>query len=472
MNLYSHQNTSFELLQANDNFALLMEMGTGKTLPMLKDLYFKIKQGKVKNAVLIAPSGSYRNLYAEIQKWIPDVDAEVFVWVSSASKNKTDFDKFLAQRDKNRILIINIEALSLVASAREGVQEFLKHSPDNFVCVDESQCIKSMSSTRTKFILKIAPLAKYRRIMTGLVSPENPLNVYSQFYFLDPAILGFSNFFSFSARYSITRKMHLRNTRSINVVVGYKNLPELKDKIAQKSYRVRTEDVLDLPEKIYMPIREVELTDVQKRLYKEMKTQAIAQIKDTFITAQISATILTRLHQILMGHVTDEMGLTVEVPTNRVHAVLEILEDHQGKAIIWAPYPRLLEKIYDAIKDEYGTETVVEYWGRTNSNDRVDAVKRFQEDPVCRFFVSNQAVGGEGINLTEANLVIYAANSWKASERQQSEARAHRSGTKHTVTYIDIAANNTMEHKLINALRQKFDLAALVQGDNVKEWLT
>jgi SNF2 family DNA or RNA helicase len=80
-------------------------------------------------------------------------------------------------------------------------------------------------------------------------------------------------------------------------------------------------------------------------------------------------------------------------------------------------------------------------------------------------------VGGEGNTLTAAHLVVYAANSWKNSERQQSEARAHRIGQNSSVTYVDLAVRGSMEEKLIKALRNKMDLAALVSGDKLQEWL-
>jgi SNF2 family DNA or RNA helicase len=202
-----------------------------------------------------------------------------------------------------------------------------------------------------------------------------------------------------------------------------------------------------------------------------MKKWAMTSIGESYVTAQIAAAVLTKLHSILCGHVVDENGELHDIPTQRVDAVKEVLEDHSGKAIIWSPYPRLLSKIATALEEEYGEESTVRYWGETSSDDRVIAVNRFQNDPNCTYFVSNPSVGGEGITLTQATLVIYAANSWKASDRQQSEARAHRAGQTRSVTYVDLAASDTMEHKLIKALRSKFDLAALVTGDKLKDWI-
>lgn len=472
---YKHQMEGARLLAEHDAFALLCEMGTGKSRMLCMDIQYKIERGEIDRVVIVAPSGSYRNWNGELERWLPKEfydSLKIFTWVSSKSSVKKDFKEFLAFKgSKPRILLINVEALSRVDAAKDGLVEFLSGGNAMFA-IDESQCVKSPDSLRTKFILKTGGLAKYRRILTGLVAPENPLNTWSQFYFLDPNILGHKSFFSFRARYAITRKVDFKQGgRPIDVVVGYRHVEELQQKILRKSFRVQTEDVLDLPEKIYMPIRDVRLSMEQLKAYNDIKRLAMTEINGQYVTAQIAAAVLTKLHSVLCGHVVDENGNLHDVPSHRVEAIQEVLADHQGKAIIWAPYPRLLTKIAEALEAEYGAESTVRYWGETSSDDRVAGVKRFQEDPKCRFFVSNPSVGGEGITLTAATLVIYAANSWKASDRQQSEARAHRAGQTRPVVYVDIASKGSMEEKLINALRNKFDLAALVTGDKLKEWL-
>ena len=472
---YPHQLEGARRLAENDAYALLMSMGTGKTYTCLLDIQYKVERGEVDSIVYVAPSGCYRNFAGEIEKWLPEdlrKRLNIFTWVSSKSTVKKELKAFLADTRKVRVLLMNVEALSRVEAAKDGIVELLKSGRSMFI-IDESQCIKAPTSLRTKFILKIAEYAKYRRIMTGLVAPENPLNAFSQFYFLDPKILGHRSFFSFRSRYAVTKKVDFKREggRPVEIVVGYRHVEELQKKILSSAYRVCTEDVLDLPEKVYMPIRDVPLTMEQIKAYGEMKKWAMTSIGESYVTAQIAAAVLTKLHSILCGHVVDENGELHDIPTHRVDAVKEVLEDHSGKAIIWSPYPRLLSKIATALEEEYGKESTVRYWGETKSDDRVIAVDRFQNDPKCRYFVSNPSVGGEGITLTQASLVVYAANSWKASDRQQSEARAHRAGQTKSVAYVDLAARDTMEHKLIKALRSKFDLAALVTGDKLKDWI-
>ncbi len=471
---YKHQLEAARLLAEHDQFALLAEMGAGKSRMIALDFEYKIQHQGLQNLLIVAPSGAYRNWEGELNRWVsPDImkTVRLLTWISGKTKPKdlADFIKIADGRPK--VLLMNVEALSRVVAAREGVEKFLASAPTMWV-IDESQSIKAPGSQRTKFILSVASQAKWRRILTGMVAPENPLNVYSQFQFLDSDILGFRSFFAFRARYSITKKVDFKNgRRPVEIVVGYRNLEELQRSIAKRSFRVRTSDVVDLPPRIYMPMRHVDLTPEQDRAYKEMKKLAMTEINGQFVTAQIAATVLSKLHSILCGHVTDENGNVHDLPSYRVDSLLELLDDHSGKAIIWAPYPRFLEKIAKALEEEYGPESTVRFWGATSNEDRQTGKVRFQEDPKCRWFVSNQSVGGEGNTLTAATLVVYAANSWKNSERQQSEARAHRIGQTQPVTYVDLGCAGSMEERLVQALRNKADLAALISGDRIREWI-
>lgn len=467
---YAHQMEGARLLAEHDSFALLAEMGSGKTRMLCMDFDYKAKHEGLRTLIVSAPAGVYRNWEGELEKWT-STKFRLLTWISGKTK-KDDVKSFLAYEGNHpRVFLVNVEALSVVEAAREILVALLKGG-NAMWAIDESQSIKSPESQRTKFILKSAPLARWRRILTGMVAPENPLNVYTQFAFLDERILGFRSFFGFRARYALMKKVDFKKGgRPIDIVVGYRHVEEIQQKIAGYSFRVRTSDVINLPPRIYMPLRHVEMTAEQKKAYGEMKRRAMTEINGKFVTAQIAAAVLTKLHSILCGHVTDEEGNVHDVPSNRIKELMTLLEDHSGKAIIWAPYPRFLTKIAEALEKTYGAGSTVRYWGETTSDDRQRAKQLFQEDPRCRWFVSNQSVGGEGITLTSANLVVYAANSWKNSERQQSEARAHRIGQTVPVTYVDLCCSGSMEEKLIKALRTKMDLAALISGDEIKKWL-
>lgn len=255
----------------------------------------------------------------------------------------------------------------------------------------------------------------------------------------------------------------------VEKVKSYQNLEELQKKIAPYSHRVLKADCLDLAKKIYSP-RDVELTAEQRRVYEGMKQYAIAEIEDEFVSATSVVTQMIRLHQIVCGHVVTEDGNVRDVESRRVQEILNVLEEHQGKAIVWATYQHEIRKIAAAIKETYGPRSTAIFYGG-NRRGRVEDEKKFLGTPECRFMVSTQSAGGVGNNWVVADLVIYAANSYDLELRVQSEDRAHRKGQTRAVTYVDLITRGTVEEKIIHALRNKIDLTTAITGENFREWL-
>jgi SNF2 family DNA or RNA helicase len=150
---------------------------------------------------------------------------------------------------------------------------------------------------------------------------------------------------------------------------------------------------------------------------------------------------------------------------------MSILEEIDGKAIIWANYQRDIENIVDDITKNYGPGSVVSYYGLTPQEDRQDNIRKFQNNSKCRFLVGTPQTGGYGITLTQANTVIYYSNGYDLEKRLQSEDRAHRIGQKKTVTYIDLICEDTVDEKIVKALRDKINIASEVMGEELKEWI-
>ena len=178
-----------------------------------------------------------------------------------------------------------------------------------------------------------------------------------------------------------------------------------------------------------------------------------------------------RLQQITCGHFTDDNGGTQPIENNRITELMDILEDVEGKAIIWAHYQYDINVIIKAIVKKYGPGSVVDYYGLTPKEDRQDNIKKFQDDPKCRFFIGTPATGGYGITLTAANTVIYYSNGYDLEKRLQSEDRAHRLGQKKPVLYIDINAEDTVDEKIVKALRKKINIASEVLGEELRSWI-
>ena len=178
-----------------------------------------------------------------------------------------------------------------------------------------------------------------------------------------------------------------------------------------------------------------------------------------------------RLQQITCGHFTDDTGSVQPIENNRVNELMDVLEDVEGKAIIWAHYQYDINKIIKAVVEKYGPGSVVDYYGLTPKEVRQDHITKFQNDPKCRFFIGTPSTGGYGITLTAANTVIYYSNGYDLEKRLQSEDRAHRMGQKKPVTYVDINAEDTVDEKIVKALRAKIDIASQVLGEELRSWI-
>jgi SNF2 family DNA or RNA helicase len=178
-----------------------------------------------------------------------------------------------------------------------------------------------------------------------------------------------------------------------------------------------------------------------------------------------------RLHQITCGHFKSDDGTIQEVKSNRINELISVLDEIEGKAIIWANYIYDVENIVKAIQKEYGEESVVAYYGKTSNDDRSKNIEKFQNNDNVRFFVGNPQTGGYGITLTSANNVIYYSNGYDLEKRMQSEDRAHRIGQKKSVTYIDFITEKTVDERIVKALRKKINIASQVMGEELKEWI-
>jgi SNF2 family DNA or RNA helicase len=474
LDLWAHQREALAKLLEKKNFALFMEMRTGKTATVLCEFGYLEAHGQLSDMLVIAPAGVYGVWADDIKKHFSEDllrRAKVHVWRAGATKDERDDLRMFMMSRAPRILLMNVEALSMVKRARDLCLEFADQRKPMIV-VDESTVIKNIEAKRTKFIVNtLTPKASRRRILTGLPSPQSPLDLFSQFWFLDPAIIGFPSFVGFKRRYAvIQRKPFGPRGRYIDVVVGYQNTEELAKRVAPNSFRKKLSECYDLPPKIYTK-REVEMTEEQKRIYGQMKNFATAKLDETqHVTATIVITQMLRLHQILCGHTKSEDGFEVEISENRTKELLEVLDQHDRKAIIWTSYDADVKKLTKAIGERYGVDSVARFWGGNLESRDAEEVK-FKTNPECRFMIGTPQAGGRGRDWSVADLVIYYSNTTNLEHRVQSEDRAHVYGKANQVLYVDLMCPGTVEEKIVAALRDKIDLATIVTGDDYREWL-
>ena len=468
---YAHQLKALERSWDKENFAYFMEMGTGKSKVLIDNCAMLYDKGHINGLLLIAPKGVYKNWYeAEIPKHLPNhIEKKMVLWKSSdkSGEQVKKLNVLFETGTDFHILIMNVEAFSY-DFGKEFARRFLS-SHKAMMAIDESTTIKNPSAKRTKSILGLASMAKYRRILTGSPVTNSPLDLFAQCAFLDPWYLDHQSYYTFRARYSIMKSINL-GSRSVNVVTGYRNLGELSEKIKPFSERVLKDDCLDLPKKTYMK-RMVTMTGPQEKVYKEMKKYAMAQLDGKQVTTSTVMVQLMRLHQITCGHFTADDGTVQEIPSRRVDELLDILDEVEGKAVIWSHYQKDVQRIIKEIKKKHGEGSVVDYYGLTPQDERQNNIKKFQEDDTCRFFVGTTQTGGYGITLTAASTMIYFSDGYDLEKRQQSEARIDRIGQEKPMTYIDIMTEETIDEKIVKALRKKINIATQIMGEELKEWI-
>jgi len=449
-----------------------MEMGTGKSKVLLDNAAVLYDKGLINGLLLIAPKGVYKNWFdSEIPVHLPDhIETNIVLWKTSDKSKKQQLllNTLFKSGTHLNILIMNVESFSS-GNGAEFAYKFLSAHPKSMVAIDESTTIKTPTSNRTKNILKLSDHCKYRRILTGSPVTKSPLDLYSQCQFLDPWLLDHQSFYTFRARYSICKKIQV-NGRQVEIVVGYRNLGELSEKIKPFSKRILKDDCLDLPEKSYVK-HYVELTKEQKKVYEQMKKEAIAFLDDKMQSSATVMTQLMRLHQITCGHFTADDGTIKDLPCSRLAELMSILENVEGKTIIWSHYTHDVRRIIKEIKRVYGDESVVDYYGATDTDARSTNIKRFQTDDKCRFFVGTTHTGGYGITLTAGSNMIYFSNGYDLEKRQQSEARIDRIGQTQKMTYIDIMSQDTIDERIVKALRNKVNIANKIMDEDFREWI-
>jgi SNF2 family DNA or RNA helicase len=468
---FAHQLKTLEMSWDKKVFAYFMEMGTGKSKVLIDNMSMLYDKGLINGALIIAPKGVYKNWFdSEIPTHMAThIEKKMVLWESTAGKSKEKELNILFESSHDfHILIMNVEALS-TKKGKQFAERFL-NCHKTLMAIDESTTIKNPGAIRTKTIIGLGKNVLYKRILTGSPVTKSPLDLYTQCWFLDPWLLDQQSYYSFRTRYALTRKINVSG-RQVEIVVGYRNLGELSEKLKPFSHRVLKDDCLDLPPKTYMK-RTIQLSEEQSKVYKQMKEIALATLNGKLTTTHNVITQLMRLHQITCGHFKSDDGTTQTLKSNRLDELMDVLSEMEGKAVIWAHYRYDIEVIVEAIKKEYGDKSVVTYYGDTSTEDRQKAIKLIQDpNSSVRFIVGTPQTGGYGITLTGASTMIYYSNGYDLEKRQQSEARIDRIGQTKNMTYIDIIAEGTVDEKIVKALRTKVNIATEVLGEELKDWI-
>jgi len=490
-------------------FALGNEQGTGKTWSILDDAEFQHAEDQIEALFVIAPKGVHMNwVLREIPKHLSVGHVSEF-WASGMGKRKKSaIERFLSpeanEHEELVIFAMNIDAVN-TKPGLDYARRFLRRYRSMLV-IDESHQIKNPSSKRTEKICEqLAPLSASRRIASGTLIADKPLDLFGQYQFLRPGLLGTKSYRAFVAEYSevlpqnhhlvrhaakrtyakalagltgdaleakVTYLLQRSRTRGAQIVASdkngdpiYKNLEKLGELIAPFTHRVLKKDCLDLPEKVYQT-HFYDLPAPHRKLYDTVKKNLRYVRADGELDTYSALTVIMKLRQLASGFIMVEGD--VEEPEafdeaamkSRLTALRTVIEGGEGPMIIWATFKEEIRQIVRMLAEE-GEERVVTYYGDTPSAEREAAVDALQAGE-ADFFVASPAAGGTGLTLTAAHRVAYYSCSHALVDRLQSEDRNHRIGTTQPVVYTDIVATNTINERIAEVLQRKERDAATV----------
>jgi len=493
-----HQITGINLTAEEPVFALLTEQGTGKTKMVCDTARYLFQKSEIDNLVIISwPNGVHRNWIHEVSNDIPEEEYEMMYWSPSLpKKDKNEFAEFCDHEDHKKLLVYSFSVESI---ASKKTKELLKKcvTRRTLLVIDQSASIKNPNAKRTEFIMKsLSEIPKYKRILDGAPVAEGPSELFSQFNFLDPNIIGHSTWTSFKSEFCKIGKF--------NNVYGYKNLERLKERIQPFVYRVLASDCLDLPDRSYKRWT-FDLNAKELRIFNEIKKKGLAyfdkedepeikslidldEIKDEIrmsgglmsamadeesdevMKVELALTKNMRLQQISSGWFKSNAGevrnINEDEKPSRYNALIELLAATEGKSLIFARFKDDIELIVEGLGEE-----AVAYYGAVKEDDREEAKRKFMTDPNTRYFVGNPRAAGIGHTLTAASNVIFYSNDHSLRLREECEKRAHRMGIEKTLAdgrnllIWDLIASRTQDIKILHAFLRKRKISQAILSD-------
>lgn len=454
---YQHQihayNYVLKALTKRKGAALLMDMGTGKTLVTIALAGILFIERRIHKLLVVAPKSILSVWENEFEKFA-DYDYRLAVMEGDLSK-KADTIRNMKSQQFLQVVVVNYE------SAWRMESEIAKWNPDMIVC-DESSKIKNPQARCSKALHRLGKKSCYNLILTGTPVVNNPLDFFSQYKFLDDTVFG-GSFYAFRAKYAIIGGFQNHQ------IVGYKNLDELIEKAHSIAYRVRLTDAIDMPA---TEDREIilRLEPNAARLYKQMEQESYIELMNGESEGKNVLTKLLRLSQITGGFVTSNEGNTEQVSTAKLEALEDIVEacaEGKRKVVVFVRYLPEIDAICKMLTKHKIRYAMV----RGDVKDRASQVEMFQNDAECLVFVGQLSTTSMGLTLTSSCVAVFYSLDFNYANYQQSRARIFRIGQKNKCIYIHLIAKNTVDALTMAALKRKESLAKLVV-DNPKQILS
>jgi hypothetical protein len=466
------QRRAFESVYGLPSAALFMDMRTGKTKAVIDMACAMRMEDLTRGMLLVCPINCRRNWLSEFQEdgTIP-YDAHL---LRADDKGKS-FERWLTTPHDFKVLLVGFESLS-AGSAFDYCKRFLTATASPLVVLDESQNIKTHNAIRTKKCWDLGRMAAYRIAMTGTPQAKNPMDLYAQYEFLDPDIIGCGDFYAFRNRYAVMGGYEGKE------IIGYDNLDELFDLVAPFTYQVRQADAIDVPEKT-REIRAVPMGTEQARVYKQLVKEQFTQTEDGVLVLDTVLARMQRLHQVAGGHLAvmrpaeeieqllasgirnPERFITkpIDDATAKVAELLKIADERPGSMLVWCAYKPEIRRVVAALREKYGEDQVVEVHGDIDEKQRHENVRVKFQGGHARFLVGNAQTGGVGLTMSRAQTIVYYSSTFALLDRLQSEERGTGGDKTEGVHIIDLLTEGTVDFHVYKAGQDKRDFAEWVR---------
>ena len=437
-------------MQRSKGCAFLMDMGTGKTVTTIAVAGALHKKHWISNMLVVCPKSIVNVWEQEFAKFAA-FPHQVTVLDGNGSK-KADTIRHTVGTGL-QVIVVNYE------SCWRLEEELLRWKPDMIVC-DESSKIKNPQAKCSKALHKLGKESEYNLILTGTPITNTPLDFFSQYKFLDEGIFG-ASFYSFRSKYAIIGGFQNHQ------IVGYKHLDELVTKAHNIAYRIKIDEAVELPEFIE-EIRPVKLERQAQQIYDSIDKDSFAELMNSPVTARNVLTRLLRLSQCTGGFIRgDEDEAAQQVSTAKLDALEDIVDSCIGegkKVVVFARFVPEIDAIAAMLKKK-GIEYALI---KGDVKDRAKEVEAFQTDPNVKVFIGQPQTTGMGLTLTAGTVGVYYSLDFSYANYEQSRARIRRIGQTKKGVYIHLVAQNTIDEKVMAALRQKADVAGLLVDDYKK----
>lgn len=456
---FPHQNAGSAKVYGRRESYLDADPGLGKTKMMIDAYAAKFASGSIDRVIVFCPKTVRRVWTKEMEKHCP------IPYRIEMLKNGRKNSELVFNGKVLPMLLVSTEGMSTMGTFNESAK-FMANSRAG-VIVDEAHMIKNFKAVRTKNITKITSMCESVTLASGTMTGNGIEDIYSQFYAMNPDIIGYPDFRSFCDRYCVMGGY--KNKK----IVGYKNLEELLKAIRPYISSARMADLDFLLPKVSSP-RYIEMGRIQKAKYDELASKM--RLVEDNIETKNSLDLMSRLHQISGGFLPiiekrksiDENGEEVEqavtvgfehIDDSKIVELMQIAENHPNQSIIiWCCYRHEIDLVVKALADKYGPDSVTQMHGDLDENQRADSIDSLQSGKT-RFMVGTQTSGGVGTTMTAATVVVYYSNNFSYINRKQSEDRSYRIGQTKQVVIIDLIAEDSIDELIQQAIANKTDLA-------------